>query len=306
MSSSKDDSYKYEKEIKLNFENYSKNNSNKLSAQNLDDFIENTNSKIKNPFIYNSIKTFTNLKQAENDLNISPEEYITFMNKQINNDKNKKKLKNIFDIFCDDNKSDKISWNKFPLIAEELGNENLADTLMNLLRQSKLYSKNINFEEFCEIMNSDSDKEDNIDNEESIDNNNDNNKIIYNKKNNNKYSQPYEENNLKINEYIENYEEKPTYKQRKMMKKNSKENNEEDITSSSRSINKISDDIIIEEKSYENSNEDEKVNKRYHRRYRSKKDMNINYNNKENNNSNINENINYKSVNKYRKKHLNH
>ena len=67
------------------------------------------------------------------------------------------------------------------------------------------------------------------------------------------------------------------------MKKNIKEN-DEDITSSSRSINKISDDIIIEEKSYENENEDEKVNKRYHRRYRSKKIMN------NNNNNNINVN----------------
>ena len=290
MSSSKE----YEQEIKLNFENFNQNNTNKISAQNLNDIIESINSKKKNPFIYNSIKLFSDLKQAENDLNISPEEYISFIDKQLNNDKNDKGLKNIFDIFCDDDNTNKISWNKFPLIAKELGNDDLANNLINVLKQSKLYSKELNFEKFIEIMNSDSEEDEEPDSKNKLNNMSDN--------------IPYEEENLKINNYIENYEDKPTYKQRKLMKKNIKEN-DEDITSSSRSINKISDDIIIEEKSYENENEDEKVNKRYHRRYRSKKIMNnnnnnnINVNNKENNNI---ENTNHKSFNKYRKKHLYH
>ena len=85
---------------------------------------------------------------------------------------------------------------------------------------------------------------------------------------------------------------------------------EDEITSSSQSINKISDDIIIEEKSEDTktnenneiSNDNEKIYKRYHRRYRSKKTPS---NNNENNNT---ENINYnhKSLNKYRKKHSYH
>ena len=167
MSSFKDNSNQYEQEIKLNFQNYNKKDTNKLTAQNLNDFIDNINTKKKNTFIYNTVKSFTNLKKAENDLNISPEEYISFIDKQLNNDKNEKGLKNIFDIFCDNN-NDKISWNKFPLIAKELGNEDLANNLMNILKQSKLYSKELNFEEFNKIMNSDSDNEESIDKINSI------------------------------------------------------------------------------------------------------------------------------------------
>ena len=43
MSSSKE----YEQEIKLNFENFNQNNTNKISAQNLNDIIESINSKKK-------------------------------------------------------------------------------------------------------------------------------------------------------------------------------------------------------------------------------------------------------------------
>ena len=299
MSSFKDKTNQYENEIKRNFKTYNDNKKDRIQAKKFNDLLNISNKNQKNQFMYDSIKSLIDLKKEENEENISPEEYISFIENQLN-DKNNDNLKNIFNVFCDSN-TQKISWITFPLIAKELGNEELSNNLMNIIGQSKLYSKKINYEEFVDIMNSESDEEkDEIDiKSNNIDDNN--------QKNNSKTNSPDDEENLKINDFIENYEEKPTYKQRKIIANRNKKY-EEEISSSSKSINKVSDDIIIEEKSeenkisnYENDNDNEKIVKRYHRRYRSKKIPN---NNENHNSENIN--ANHKVINKYRKKHSYH
>ena len=299
MSSFKNKTEQYENEIKTNFKTYNDNKKDIIQAKKFNDLIYISKNNKKNQFMYDSIKSLIDLKQEEKEENISPEEYISFIENQLNTDKNNNNLKNIFNVFCDSN-TQKISWNTFPLIAKELGNEELADNLMNVIRQSKLYSKKINYEEFLDIMNSESDEE-----KEEIDIKSNN---IDDKNNKNiKTDNINDEENFKINDYIENYEEKPTYKQRKIIANRNKKY-EDEISSSSKSINKVSDDIIIEEKSeenkisnYENDNDNEKIIKRYHRRYRSKKIPN---NNENHNSENIN--LNHKAINKYRKKHSYH
>ena len=295
MSSSKDKTTKYKNEIKSNFKAYNDNKKDTINTKKLNDFTSISNSTQKNKFMYDSIKSLIESKQEMNDENITSDEYISHIENKLNSDKTKK---NIFDVFCD-SKTQKISWNKFPLIAKELGNEELSENLMNLLRQSKLYSKELNYEEFLNIISPESEEENEEieENEEKEEMNNE--KIEQNKEKENS------EENLKINDYIENYEDIPTYKQKKMIENRNKKYDEE-ISSSSKSVNKISDDVIIEEQSEENKisnnevdNDNEKINKRYHRRYRSKKIQN---NNSENNN-NEGTNINHKSFNKYRKKH---
>lgn len=299
MSSSKKKTEQYENEIKTNFKTYNDNKKDIIQAKKFNDLIYISKNNKKNQFMYDSIKSLIDLKKEENEENISPEEYISFIENQLNTDKNNNNLKNIFNVFCDSN-TQKISWNTFPLIAKELGNEELADNLMNVIRQSKLYSKKINYEEFLDIMNSESDEE-----KEEIDIKSNNIDDKNNK--NSKTNSLNDEENFKINDYIENYEEKPTYKQRKIIANRNKKY-EDEISSSSKSINKASDDIIIEEKSeenkisnYENDNDNEKIIKRYHRRYRSKKIPN---NNENHNSENIN--LNHKAINKYRKKHSYH
>ena len=299
MSSSKNKTEQYENEIKTNFKIYNDNKKDIIQAKKFNDLIYISKNNKKNQFMYDSIKSLIDLKQEEKEENISPEEYISFIENQLNTDKKNNNLKNIFNVFCDSN-TQKISWNTFPLIAKELGNEELADNLMNVIRQSKLYSKKINYEEFLDIMNSESDEE-----KEEIDIKSNNIDDKNNK--NSKTNSLNDEENFKINDYIENYEEKPTYKQRKIIANRNKKY-EDEISSPSKSINKASDDIIIEEKSeenkisnYENDNDNEKIIKRYHRRYRSKKIPN---NNENHNSENIN--LNHKVINKYRKKHSYH
>ena len=293
MSSLKDETNEYKDEIKSSFKLYNDNKKDIIQTKQFNDFINIIDAKNKkNKFMNDSIKTLIASKQEEKDENISSDEYISYIENKLNNGKANNELKNIFNVFCD-SQTEKISWNSFPLIAKELGNNELSNNLFNLIKQSKLYLKDINYEEFLDIMNAESDEEkENINiksNVDTIENNNFNEE---------------EENfeNININDYIDNYEEIPTYKERKILLKNKNKEYDEE---SSKSINKESDDIIIEEKSSDCRTNDNnevdkntKISKRYHRRYRSK--MTPNYNNENNNIENIN--TNHKSFNKYRKK----
>ena len=301
-SSLRDKTSKYKNEIKSNFKSYNNNKKESIQTKNFNDILNVVNSNKKNKFINDSIKSLISIKQEENDDNISPEEYISFIENKLENNETNDGLKNIFNALCDSN-NEKISWNSLPQIAKELGDDEMSNNLINVIKQSKLYLKDLNYEEFLEIMNSESDEEkEDIKLKSKKDNINNN--INYKNEDDDD-----EEENIKINDYINNYEQKPIYKQKKIPKNKNKEY-EDEITSSSQSINKISDDIIIEEKSEDTktnenneiSNDNEKIYKRYHRRYRSKKTPS---NNNENNNT---ENINYnhKSLNKYRKKHSYH
>ena len=304
-SSLKEKTTKYKNEIKTNFKSYNNNKKDSIQTKNFHDILNVMNSNKKNKFINDSIKSLITLKQEENDDNISPEEYISFIENQLDNNEENDGLKNIFNALCDTN-NEKISWNSLPQIAKELGDDEVSNNLMNVIKQSKLYLKDFNYEEFFEIMNAESeDEKEEIEiKSNNIDNTNINNKIQYEDEDEDK-----EVKNIKINDYIGNYEEKPIYKQKKIIQNKNKEY-EEEISSSSKSMNKISDDIIIEEKSEDTktnenneiSNDNEKIYKRYHRRYRSKKTPN--YNNENKNTENIN--YNHKSLNKYRKKHSYH
>ena len=292
MSSLKDNTLQYKEEIKNNFESFDPNNRGIIETQKLNDFINSINSKKKNPFIYNSIKSLTALKEKENEEGISSEEYISFIDNKLNDDKSNEGLKNIFNVFCDDNTGN-ISWNTFPLIARELGNNEIADKLLKIIKQSKMYTKELNFKEFFELMNNEYDDFSN-----------------YTFKNENSENSDININNLKINEYLD-IDEKPTYRQRRQILQKLKEN-ESGVTFSSKNSIQDNDEIIVEEKYYNNKkqeetskdNDNEKTNKRYHRRYRSKKV-------KSNNIKNLNENFEngnnaHKSYTKYRKNNINY
>ena len=258
-----------------------------IETEKLNNFINSINSKKKNPFLYNSIKSLTALKKEENQEGISSEEFISFIDSQLSDDKSYEGLKNLFNVFCDSN-TGSISWNTFPLIAKELGDNEIADKLLEIIKQSRMYAKDLNFKEFSDMMNNEYDG-------------NDKNYTFRNNETS-EYSENNNLNNLNINEYMEDLEERPTYKERKLMQKQNRENGS-DITSSSKNSYQENSDIIVEEKYYDNQkpeeNDNDKSNKRYHRRYRSKKvKSNVNENPE-------NGNITHKSYTKYRKKHTN-
>ena len=178
----KGQSSQYKTEIEKAFNSYEPNNNGFISINQLNDYTKINNLKKKHPFIYESIKSITSQKNEEKNEHISTEEYLNFIDEQLNDINSKEGLKNIFNVLADgDDKN--LSWNKLPIIAKELGDNNTANNLMKLIEQGKLYNKDINFDKFCDIMNDDNDDKNikslNVsdDSEEQIKNKNKKNKI---------------------------------------------------------------------------------------------------------------------------------
>ena len=149
----------YKTEIKNGFDSFEPGNNGNINIQNLNKSAKVIHAKNKYPFINNSIKSLKNQKEQNNDYNISSNEFISYIDNQIDNIQSKDCLKNIFNLFCDSNE-EQFPWEKLPLILNELGDYNNSKKLMKLIEDSKLYTKNLSFDEFCEMMNEEEDEND--------------------------------------------------------------------------------------------------------------------------------------------------
>ena len=173
----------YKNEIQNAFNSYEPDNNGFININQLNDYTKINNIKKKHPFIYDSIKSITSQKNEEKNDMISSEEYLDFFDEQLNDINSKEGLKNIFNVLADGDDK-KLSWNKLPIIAKELGDNNMANNLLNLIEQGKLFNKDINFDEFCDIINDDSDDDKNIKSFNESDESEEKEKIINkNKKN---------------------------------------------------------------------------------------------------------------------------
>ena len=148
----KDNTLQYKTEIKNGFESLEPGNNGIIEINKLADFTTLMNAKKKSPFLYNTIKSLTQKKEDENEDIISYEEYLSFIDDQLSDTQSREGLKAIYSVFCDENKNN-FSWTKFALIMKELGDNDTANKLLKLLEQSKLYTKDINFKEFSDMMN---------------------------------------------------------------------------------------------------------------------------------------------------------
>ncbi len=164
MSKLKDNSLQYKTQIKNGFEALEPGNNGMIQTEKLNNFTNAMNSKKKHPFLYNTIKSLTAQKEDENEENISLEEYISFIDEQLDDTESREGLKKIFSVFCDGNQNS-FSWTKIPLILKELGNNEMANKLMILIEQAKLYNKDLNFKEFNDMMTTEYENEKNVKNE---------------------------------------------------------------------------------------------------------------------------------------------
>jgi Ca2+-binding EF-hand superfamily protein len=156
MSNINNKTPEYKTEIKEAFKFLEPGNNGILEVKQLNDLNKVMNLNQKNPFIYNTINSLISKKAEENDDYLSSKEFISFLDEQLNEVDSKEGIEKIFNVFCDKNK-DSIPWMKLVMTAKELGDNDTAGKLMKLLEQSKLLNKEINLEEFSEILNDDYD-----------------------------------------------------------------------------------------------------------------------------------------------------
>ena len=154
MSKKKDNTLQYKTAIRHGFESLEPGNNGIIETKKLDAFIKAMNSKQKYPFLYNTIKSLSAKKLEEKDENLSVEEYLSFINEQLNDIDSREGLKSLFSVFCDENKNN-FSWTKLAVISKELGDDEMANKLLKLLEQAKLFTRELNFKEFCDIVRED-------------------------------------------------------------------------------------------------------------------------------------------------------
>ena len=179
MSNLNNKTSQYKSEIKEAFKSLEPGNNGIIETNQLNELNKIKDLNKKNPFLSDTIKSLISKKNEENDEYISSKEFISFVDEQLSGNNSKEDIEKIFNIFCEENK-ESFSWTKFAMTMKELGENDTANKLLKLIEQSKLYNKDINLDEFYDIIN-----------------------------------EEYEDNNIKSSNEGESYEQKEKYKHKK-------------------------------------------------------------------------------------------
>ena len=249
MSNKINKSSQYKEEIKKGFKSYSQDDNEIIETKQLNDINKIMNLNQKNPFLYNSIKTLVNKKSEENDEYITSKEYINNIDEQLNDINSKEGIEHIFNVFCDE-KKEGFSWTKLVLTAKELGDDENANKLLKLIEQAKLLNKEINFEEFNDIINENNDNE--------IKNN------IKSLNESDEYEKNEKYKKIKIKEQKKDEEEEEEMKT--LSSKNEEINQNENEKTKKRYHRRYRDT----KNNYENNNNTNNVNSKIHTKYRKK------------------------------------
>ena len=249
MSNKINKSSQYKEEIKKGFKSYSQDDNEIIETKQLNDINKIMNLNQKNPFLYNSIKTLVNKKSEENDEYITSKEYINNIDEQLNDINSKEGIEHIFNVFCDE-KKEGFSWTKLVLTAKELGDDENAKKLLKLIEQAKLLNKEINFEEFNDIINENNDNE--------IKNN------IKSLNESDEYEKNEKYKKIKIKEQKKDEEEEEEMKT--LSSKNEEINQNENEKTKKRYNRRYRDT----KNNYENNNNTNNVNSKIHTKYRKK------------------------------------
>jgi Ca2+-binding EF-hand superfamily protein len=246
MSNKINKSSQYKEEIKKGFKSYSQDDNEIIETKQLNDINKIMNLNQKNPFLYNSINNLVNKKSEENDEYITSKEYINNIDEQLNDINTKEGIEHIFNVFCDE-KKEGFSWTKLVLTAKELGDDENAKKLLKLIEQAKLLNKEINFEEFNDIINEDNDNE-----------------IKNNIKSLNESDEYEKYKKIKIKEQKKDEEEEEEMKT--LSSKNEEINQNENEKTKKRYHRRYRDT----KNNYENNNNTNNVNSKIHTKYRKK------------------------------------
>ena len=137
-------------EIIKGFEMFDVENKGQIDPLELKETMEEMNLIDKNPFIYELISSLCSYKNIKTKGGLTPEEFISFLEEKINDVESQEGIKRMFDVFSDlDNK---IPMPTFYKTAREVGDEEGGLEIKDLVEKSKTGGKELDFDEFYEIM----------------------------------------------------------------------------------------------------------------------------------------------------------
>ena len=137
-------------EIRKGFEMFDVENKGQIDPMELKDTMEEMNLKDKNPFIYGLISTLCLRKDIRTKGGLTAEEFISFLEENLRDSESKQGIKTIFEVFSDSD--NKIPIPTFYQTAREVGDEVGGAEIRDLVEKSKTGGKEIDFNEFYDIM----------------------------------------------------------------------------------------------------------------------------------------------------------
>ena len=143
----------YEKEIneiKKGFEMFDVENKGQIDPFELKETMEEMNLKDINPFIYELISSLCLRRDIKSRGGLTSDEFISLLQEKINDIESKEGIKTIYEVFSDSDR--KVPMPAFYQVAKEVGDEEGRVEIRNLVELSKTGGKEIDFNEFYDIM----------------------------------------------------------------------------------------------------------------------------------------------------------
>ena len=137
-------------EIRKGFEMFDVENKGQINPFELKETMEEMNLKDKNPFLYELISSLCSRKDIKSKGGLTSDDFISILQENISDVESKHGIKNIYHVFSDSD--NKVAMPAFYQVAKEVGDEEGGVEIRNLVELSKTGGKEIDFDEFYDIM----------------------------------------------------------------------------------------------------------------------------------------------------------
>ena len=142
--------------IKEGFEMFDVENKGIINPSELKEGLEDMNLKEKNLFMFELFSSLCSNQEIKSKGGITLKEFINFFIEKVSDTESRKGIKDIFNTFSD--VDDKIPMPTFYQTAKELGDEDNYVEIKRLVEMSKTGGKELNFDEFYNIMKDNDEK----------------------------------------------------------------------------------------------------------------------------------------------------
>ena len=142
--------------IKEGFEMFDVENKGIINPSELKEALEDMNLKEKNLFMFELFSSLCSNQEIKSKGGITLDEFINFFIEKVSDTESRKGIKDIFNTFSD--VDDKIQMPTFYQTAKEFGDEDNYVEIKRLVEMSKTGGKELNFEEFYNIMKDNDEK----------------------------------------------------------------------------------------------------------------------------------------------------
>lgn len=139
-------------DIQKGFELFDVDSKGLIDPLELKEILEELNLQNRNPFFYEIIQSLCKNKEIQKKGGITSEEFISFLEEKTSDSESKEGIERIFNVFSEGNKNESIPVPNFYQSAKEVRDDKNEKELKELVQESHMGGKELDFDEFYEIM----------------------------------------------------------------------------------------------------------------------------------------------------------